>query len=335
VTAARPHDVIVIGASAGGIPALKEVVGGLPGDLPAAVLVVLHVNPGTPSLLPAILERAGALPVRHATDGDRIEPGCVLVAPPDLQMTVVDGTLRVERGPRENGMRPAIDPLMRSAAKHLGPRAVGVVLTGMLADGTVGLAAIKAAGGATVVQDPGTAAFASMPTHAIEGARPDHVVRLDEMPELLERIVRDGTSRASGAVPVSTVPERAPVEVGDDERGRLTAFTCPECSGTLWEVNEGGVPTFHCRVGHRYAVDALVAAQSDTTESTLWAAARALEEKASLHRRVARRLSESGHPASALRFERTAEDAEVQAAQIKLLIEQLEAPPLPIPVGAA
>jgi two-component system, chemotaxis family, protein-glutamate methylesterase/glutaminase len=334
VNAARPHDVIVIGASAGGIPALRQVVGALPSDFPAAVLVVLHVNPGTPSALPAILEREGALPVCHARDGDPIEAGRVLVAPPDFQMTVADGTVRVERGPRENGLRPAIDPLMRSAAEQLGPRSVGVVLTGMLSDGTVGLAAIKAAGGVTIVQDPGTAAFASMPVHAIEGARPHHVVSLDEMPELLGRVVREEpSSRAERAL--AQEPERTPVEVGDNEYGRLTAFTCPECHGTLWETDEAGVASFRCRVGHRYVVDALVEAQSTGAESALWAASRALEEKAALHRRVAVRLAESGHAASALKFERTAEDAEVQATQVKLLIEQLEPPPMPVPVSAA
>lgn len=328
------HDVVVIGASAGGIPALKHLVARLPGNLPAAVLVVLHVSPTTPSALPAILSKAGALDARHAQDGDAIEPGRILVAPPDFQMTVADGTLKLERGPRENGHRPAIDPLMRTAAHHLGPRVVGVVLTGMLADGTVGLAAIKAAGGVTIVQDPGTAAFASMPRHAVEGVGPDHVVPLEELPPLLEQVVTEAPARAVAGAP-GEEPPRTPIEVGDDHRGTLTAFTCPECHGTLWEVDEGGVPSFRCRVGHRYAIDALVESQAETTETALWAAARALEEKASLNRRVAARLADSGHNASALKFERIAEDAEVQSAQVKLLIEQLERPPIPVPVSAA
>jgi two-component system, chemotaxis family, protein-glutamate methylesterase/glutaminase len=334
VEVARAHDVIVIGASAGGIPALKEVVGGLPADLPAAVLVVLHVNPLTPSALPEILDRVCPLDVRHAVDGDAINPGCVLVAPPDHQITVSNGSVRVERGPRENGLRPAIDPLMRSAAR-LGPRAIGVVLTGMLSDGTVGLAAIKAAGGVTIVQDPGSAAFASMPTHALEGVRPDHVVQLDELPALLVRLARRARNGDAEVEPATREPAREPVEVGDNEFGRLTAFTCPECHGTLWETVEGGVPSFRCRVGHRYTVDALVHAQSDGAESALWAAARALEEKSALHRRVASRLAESRHGASALKFERSAEEAEVQAAQLRLLIEEVAPPPAPMSLQSA
>ena len=189
MTRARVQDVIVIGASAGGIAALKEVVAGLPGDLPATLLVVLHVNPTTPSALPAILDRATDLEVRHARNGDAIRPGSVLIAPPDLQMTILDGFVRLERGPLEHGLRPAIDALMRSAAEQLGPRVVGVVLSGMLSDGTAGLAAIKEAGGVTVVQDPATAAFASMPGNAVKGVGPDHVVPLSQVAPLLRRLV--------------------------------------------------------------------------------------------------------------------------------------------------
>jgi two-component system chemotaxis response regulator CheB len=200
LTSARVHDVIVIGASAGGIAALREIVAGLPGDLPATILIVLHVNPTTPSALPAILDRATELEVRHARKGDRIRPGSVLIAPPDLQMTIADGFVRLERGPLEHGLRPAIDSLMRSAAAQLGPRVVGVVLSGMLSDGTAGLAAIKAAGGVTVVQDPATAAFASMPGNAVDAVDPDHVVPLSQLAPLLQRLV--ARERGGGRVTV-------------------------------------------------------------------------------------------------------------------------------------
>ena len=325
----------MIGASAGGVPALRQVVGDLPDDFPACVLVVLHVNPDAPSLLPAILGRETRLETRHAVDGDRLDSPRILVAPPAFQTTVDDGRrLRVERGPRQNNMRPAIDPLMRSAARELGPDAVGVILTGMLHDGTAGLAAIKSAGGATVVQDPGTAEYPSMPRHAVEGVRPDHVVPLEAIPALLERLTATPLEEVESIV-TARVPAHPPIEVGDDNTGQLTAFTCPECHGTLWELDEAGVPTFRCRVGHRYGIESLVASQSAGTEASLWAAARALEEKASLNRRVAVRLNRSGHGASALRFERIAEEAEVQAAQVKLLLEQVETPPAPSPASAA
>jgi two-component system, chemotaxis family, protein-glutamate methylesterase/glutaminase len=328
------HDVIVIGASAGGIAALKELMADLPADLPAPILVVLHVSATGPSALPSILDRVTQLDVRHAADGDRLEPGVVLIAPPDLQLTVAGDSVRVERGPRENGLRPAVDPLMRSAARHLGQRAVGVVLTGMLSDGTVGLAAIKAAGGVTIVQDPGSAAFSSMPQHAIDGVGPDYVVPVEELAALLQRVVGAERQRGMEVAMTGHQHELPPVQVGDDNPGQLTAFTCPECHGTLWEVDEAGVPQFRCRVGHRYAIDSLVVEQANGTETALWAAARALEEKASLSRRVAVRLSEGGHGASALKFQRVADESEVQAAQVKLLIEGLGQPELPVAATA-
>src|SRR5215203_5507685 len=275
----------------------------LPADLPAPILVVLHVSATGPSALPSILGRVTELDVRHAADGDRLEPGVVLIAPPDLQLTV-DG------------------------------ESVRVVLTGMLSDGTVGLAAIKAAGGVTIVQDPGSAAFSSMPQHAIDGVGPDYVVPLEELGPLLQRVVGAERPRRGELTMTEHQHELPPVEVGDDNPGQLTAFTCPECHGTLWEVDEAGVPQFRCRVGHRYAIDSLVVAQSNGTETALWAAARALEEKASLSRRVAVRLSEGGHAASALKFQRIADESEVQAAQVKLLIEGLEQPELPVAATA-
>jgi two-component system, chemotaxis family, protein-glutamate methylesterase/glutaminase len=148
------RDVIVVGTSAGGVEALKELVADLPRGLPASVLVVLHVAPEAPSLFPAILNRAASLPVAHATAGEPLQHGRIYVAPPDQHLMVVPGRLIVRRGPRQNRHRPAVDPLFRSAAQVYGPRVIGVVLTGTLDDGTAGLQAIKQQGGVAVVQEP-------------------------------------------------------------------------------------------------------------------------------------------------------------------------------------
>ncbi len=177
VTGSGGHDVVVVGASAGGVDALRAMAAQLPGDLPAAVLVVLHVHAG-PSALPDILRRAGPLPAAHAVDRERIAPGLILVAPPDHHMLVAHDRVRVTRGPKENGHRPAIDPLFRSAAATLGNRVIGVVLSGMLDDGADGLAAVKAAGGVAIVQDPEDATFPSMPRSALAAVEADEVVPL-------------------------------------------------------------------------------------------------------------------------------------------------------------
>lgn len=147
------HDVIVIGASAGGVEAIGRIVGDLPRDIRASVLVVLHISRGR-SLLPEILTRAGRLPAAHPTDGEALQYGRIYVAPPDHHLVIVESAVRIVHTASENGMRPAVDPLFRSAARAYGPRVIGVILTGALDDGTAGAAAIKEAGGITIAQDP-------------------------------------------------------------------------------------------------------------------------------------------------------------------------------------
>src|ERR1700754_4867956 len=134
-----PSGVVAIGGSAGGVEALKQLAAGLPEDLPYAVLVVLHTSPGTPSVLGQILDRCGPLPAAAAIDGEPVRAGRVYVAVPDKHLLVRDHRIVVWRGPGEDGHRPAINPLMRSAAVAYGKRAVGVLLSGVLDDGVLGL----------------------------------------------------------------------------------------------------------------------------------------------------------------------------------------------------
>src|SRR5437660_7499134 len=189
---ARAHrDIIVIGASAGGVAALQEVVARLPEDLPATVLIVVHVPAWYPSVLPKILSRAGPLRASHARDGEAIECGRIYVAPPDHHLLISDGRLRLARGPRENHNRPAIDPLFRSAADAFGARVIGVVLSGSLGDGTAGLQAVKTAGGVAAVQDPSEAAFPDMPASALAWVKMDHCAAIEDIGPLLARLVSE------------------------------------------------------------------------------------------------------------------------------------------------
>ncbi len=288
------HDIIVIGASAGGVEAISVLVSALPRDLRAAVFVVLHVARAR-SVLPEILTRASRLPATHPADGDEIEYGRIYVAPPDHHMTVAGGRIRVQRGPTENGVRPAIDPLFRSAAREYGSRVVAVVLTGSLDDGTAGLAAVKNAGGIAVVQDPAEAFAPSMPRSAMEYVPVDHVLPLRELGVLLssltEEHAEDGPTAASPHIdpmePDLANPEIALREA--DRPGRVSVFSCPECNGTLWETEDDGILRFRCRVGHVYSQDSMLAAQTDSVDRALWAALRSLEERAALTRRMAER----------------------------------------------
>jgi two-component system, chemotaxis family, protein-glutamate methylesterase/glutaminase len=317
--------VVVIGASAGGVGVLAELVANLPADLPVAILVVLHVNPSGTSVLPGILSRAGVLPVRHATHGETLCAGVVRVAPPDHHLMVVGDRLEVTRGPRQNGHRPAIDPLFTSAARSHGASAVGVVLSGTLDDGVAGLRTIRDAGGLTVVQDPAEAQFPAMPQAAIAAGVVDHVLAVDDIAELIRELRLD---------PVAGVAEEddgAPARAGggendhlvDDAEGASSTFTCPACGGPLHAENSAaGDDTFSCRVGHRYASESLLAAQDNALDDALWAAYRSLVEQADLCRRVAVRLGWGVERAQA--YVRRAEHAERRANVLHAVLTDTE-----------
>jgi two-component system chemotaxis response regulator CheB len=317
-------DVVVVGASAGGVEALTNLTRALPVDFGAAVLVVLHV-PSSGSVLPDILDRAGPLRASHAEDGNPLEPGRIYVAPPNCHLVVEDGLLSLNRGPHENGHRPAIDPLFRTAAAAYGERATGVILSGALDDGTVGLLAIKEAGGTTLVQDPEEALYPSMPSSAIAYVRPDYILRVNDIADTLVRLTQ-ASARRQPQEAVMTDPAPNPSAEGA-QPGELTPFSCPDCGGSLWEVGVGGVSSFRCRVGHAYTISSLVDRHAAAVERALWTAYRALEERAALSRRVARRLADGGRAESAARFERQAEASAVQAHELKQLLDVIEAAP--------
>jgi two-component system chemotaxis response regulator CheB len=302
------HDIIVIGASSGGVEVLTSLVRRLPENLPAAIFVVLHVRPDAPSLLPAILNRAGVLPAAHAVDGEPIRTGRIYVAPPGMQMYLQRQRVSVERGPRENMHRPAIDPLFRTAAHHHGSRVIGVIASGALDDGTAGLQAVKDAGGIAVVQDPADAAFASMPSHALDRVAVDHCVKASELPELLGRLVREpaGDPDARTQIELETREEAEPAlerAVTGAMIGVESGLTCPECSGILREVREGDVLRFRCRVGHAYTSQTMIEAQGEAVEKALWIAVRSLEERSMLLDKLAENARQRGHDGIAALFD--------------------------------
>lgn len=287
-------DLVVIGASAGGVEALVRLVRELPADLRAGVLVVLHVNPDGSSALPTILERSGRLPARHAEDGESIISGQILVAPPDRHLIVDDGRVRVVRGPRENRHRPSVDVLLRSAALAREGTTTGVVLSGALDDGAAGMRAIHRLGGRTVVQTPSDALIWSMPASVIATIQPDHVMPADEIGRALPRLLEAGPPRPADPDPDFRARIEQEVRMarmdGDafdrDPPGQSSQFGCPDCGGVLWEADDNGVPHFRCRIGHAYTARALLAAEEEDVEDALWAGLRALEEQESLTRRM-------------------------------------------------
>ena len=320
------HDVIVIGASAGGVEAISRVVGDLPRDLRASVLVVLHISRGK-SMLPEILTRVSRIPAAHPTDGEPLQYGRIYVAPPDHHLVIGDGVVHVAHTASENGVRPAIDPLFRSAARAYGPRVIGVILTGTLDDGTAGIAAVKEAGGITIVQDPDEAFSPGMPRNAIATRKVDHILPVRDIPILLAALVEED---APAGVPSASQPHltrmepdlgRMPLAThADDRPGRPSVFTCPECHGTLWEVDQGGLLRFRCRVGHVYSPESMMSAQTDEVDRALWIALRTLEERAALAHRLAERARDHGQQWVDHAFTIRAREAEKEANEIRELL---------------
>jgi two-component system, chemotaxis family, protein-glutamate methylesterase/glutaminase len=328
--------VVVIGASAGGIEALRTIVSGLPENFPAPICIVMHVAPQAPGVLPQIIGRATTLPTTSARTGERLQAGHIYVAPPDYHLVVEPGKLRVTKGPRENRFRPAIDPLFRSAAQVYGPRAIGVVLTGQLDDGTAGLWTIKQLGGTAVVQDPADAMFPDMPANAMEHVKVDHVVPLAEIPPLLVRLTVAPVEAEPVAVPehvpehveveVRIAKEQNPLQAGLEDISEPSSYSCPECHGVLLQLMEGGRVRFRCHTGHAYSSASLLSAVEEGIEDSLWNALRALEEGGMLMRRMAEHLttSHSGIGADGLR--ERGDEAHRQSELIRKLLAERDRP---------
>lgn len=333
------HTLIVIGASVGGLDALGRIVRALPADLAATVLVVSHIGTRD-SILPQLLGKSSALPVRHARDLEPLLPSVILLAPPDRHLTVrlANGQAFVEltHGPKENYTRPAIDPLFRSAAEALGRKVIGVILTGHLDDGTVGLQAIKACGGMAVVQEPDDAVAPSMPRSAIEHVQIDLRLPLDEIGPALAALA---AARVDAGLP-QQIATAAPAWIGIENqfaRGEAdmdelekiatpSTYTCPECQGTLWEIRNQHPARFRCHTGHSFTTQVLQQLQTDAAEEALWAAVRALQEKQRLLRDLARKSIHWQHAGAAGEYEKKADEAHRQAEVLRSLLLEKKAP---------
>jgi two-component system chemotaxis response regulator CheB len=317
----QPHrDLVVVGASAGGLPALQTILGDLPAELPIAILVVVHSSPDSPGHLVDVLNRRSLYVASYARDREEIAYGRVYVAPPDHHLTTNDGRLSLTRGPRENRFRPAVDPLFRSAAASHGARVIGVVLSGSLDDGTHGLALVKRHGGVAIVQSAEDALVPHMPASAARAVAADHVVPAAQMAMLIARLVgkpqrvarrhgRTAPGRKSAAAKDPPPP--------DDPRDTPTVLTCPDCGGALWELKDHNVLRYRCHVGHGLTGETLARAQMDRIEESLWRAVRALEEHAELRRRMALRARMAQLGTLARSWDTQADDSERRADDIR------------------
>lgn len=339
----KGQNIIVVGASAGGVESLARLASALPADLPAALLVVLHMPTNATSVLPEILNRRGSLRASSAVEGEPIEHGRIYVAPPNHHLLAKPGFIRLVHGPRENGHRPAVDPLFRSAAHAYGARAIGVILSGTMDDGSLGLQIVKRLGGTAIVQDPEDALFPAMPQNAINNAEVDYVLPLDEIGPLVARLTKqlstddsendsshNGLLQASENLPrelgggslshgdVLEQPKSA-LEIGTLE-GKPSLFTCPDCGGVLMEHEEHGLLRYRCYTGHAYSADSLISSQTEALESALWTALRTLDEQAEMLRRLHQRADQRGHERAAAQFLRQAAETQNRAHVIREII---------------
>lgn len=321
-----PSRVIVIGTSAGGVPALLQLTQDLPADLDAAVLIVLHVG-AHPSLLPELLRMRCQWNVVHAQDGEPPVAGTIYVAPPDHHLLLEARQLRLTRGPKENHARPAIDPLFRSAALNWGRRAIGVILTGQLDDGAAGLQAVKECGGMAVVQDPDTAAQPDMPRAAMAAVDPDACVSIEDMGSTLAALVRRARPAGAAHKPPRRLWHEVRINEGVNvmshvqEIGSPAELTCPDCGGALFEINDSSPPRFRCHIGHAFSAQTLSSQQGEATEQVLRSGVRALQEKEMLLRRLALVSRASGRLNEAQVGERRADEAREQALSLRRIIE--------------
>lgn len=296
------RDIVVIGASAGGVYALKDLVTALPADFPASIFTVLHVSANEPSYLPHILTHFGKLPASHPVDGEQIQPGHIYIALPDHHLLIEPGHVLVKRGPKENRFRPSIDALFRSAAYTYGPRVIGVVLTGMLDDGTSGMWSIKRLGGISVIQQPQEALYSSMPQSVLQHVAVDYSVPISQLASLLGELVQEevGQRPSLSNQEENRMANEVKIIRGDtvSERnffvpGKVSTLTCPECHGVLVSIEEGNSTRYRCHTGHGFTFKSLLSGVKQTVDDSLWNAIRGLEETVMLLEQAANGLDDT------------------------------------------
>ncbi len=317
-------DIVVVGASAGGLGAFETLISQLPSDFPAAICIVWHISPNYPSLLPQILARVSPLPIAHAVDQEPIKKGRIYIAPPDHHLLVESGIIRLSRGPRENRFRPAIDVLFRSAARSYGRQVIGIVLSGSLDDGAAGLYAIKERGGIGIVQDPSEARHPSMPKAAMKAVQIDYCVPVIEMGSLLTQLVNQSIPEQEEDpvsekmdIEVRVACEDHGLEMGILRLGEFSPYTCPECHGVLMQLKEGNLIRFRCYTGHAYSLNSLLAEVTESIEASLWDGIRTIEASEILMTHTARHLRDMNEHEAADLLLQKAEDAKRRADLVR------------------
>jgi two-component system chemotaxis response regulator CheB len=284
----HPKFAIVIGASAGGLNALTEFVSQLKSDMDASIFIVMHLSrKGISDFLVHRLQQYTLLPCEIARDQAPIEKGKIYIASPNHHLLIKEDRIIIGYGPEENRWRPSINVLFRSAAVSFGNYCIGIILTGLLDDGTSGMIAIKRCGGVCIVQDPNEAEYPDMPLAVLNSMEVDYCISLADMGFTLKELTKNGI------VQTKDIPEdiRREAEIAEkaatgidvvNAMGVQIPCSCPDCGGTLWSLTEGTNTKYRCHVGHSYSEADLVIKQAHYLEATLWVALRMMEERKNL-----------------------------------------------------
>jgi two-component system chemotaxis response regulator CheB len=285
------RDIIVIGASAGGIEACTQLLKLLPADFNASVFVVVHLAPQAPSVLGKILARHSNIEVKNPVDGEEVQTGKVYVALANQHLILKPGVIKLSRGPRENGSRPSVDVLFRTAAYSYGERVIGVVLSGALSDGTAGLLAIKAGGGVAIVQTPDEASFGGMPRNALDYVDVDFELHLKDIAAELIRLTRPTTEIHKPVLRPQNyelaLNEQGTSGLRDGMPGAPTGLTCPDCGAAVWELVIDRFKEFRCHVGHSFSPESMLQEQFEAIDAGFWSCLRRLEENIQLRTKLA------------------------------------------------
>jgi two-component system chemotaxis response regulator CheB len=320
-----PRWVVAVGASAGGVEALRDFFAQVPRDIDAAFLVVMHIPPHSPSQLHQVLGGCTSLEVCAAGDRQRLKAGHVYVARADLHLMTEGDVIRLTRGPKECRARPSVDVLLRSAAVSHGPRAVGIVLSGMLDDGTAGLWAIKDAGGTALVQDPAEALYPSMPQSAIDHVDVDVVAPVRELARAVGRIAAEPEPASTASVSPFHATENEVANEGNAlalgvlKMGEVSSYTCPDCHGVLVQIREGAILRFRCHTGHAFSLLTLLAEVGESIDKGLWDTIRAVEERLLLLRQLQELSDKAGRTKEAREYDTLAHETELRIQPLRAL----------------
>lgn len=319
-------NIIVIGASAGGFEAIRQLTAELPHDLDAAIFIVWHMSPTVRGVLPQVINRQKNLLAVNAVDNEPIAFNRIYIAPPDHHMMIEEGFIRITRGPKENRFRPAVDPLFRSAAYIYGSRVIGIVLSGALDDGTAGLWTIKNRGGTAIVQEPADAQVSSMPESALEYVDADYKIPMSEMAAVLARLVNEDAEQTEQTdieenkkvdIEVRIALQDEALERGVLDLGAFTPYTCPDCHGALSAIRDGRIVRYRCHTGHAYSVDSLLNTVTEKVEDSLWNAIRGFEESIILLNRLGDQYAAINKPKIASVYFRKANEAHERAKLVR------------------